>query len=112
MFDLSDNDDAAEGVLDEFGNFVAIERGDADLERPDVLLERKELIEKLNEAMMVLKPRHRNIVEMSFGVNGEQRLTRFHVARLMRTTQRRVRDIVYDALGTLHRSAVPLDDYL
>jgi RNA polymerase nonessential primary-like sigma factor len=70
---------------------------------PDARLENEEIAHHVREWLSQLSERHRNVVERRYGLNGSDIQTLEQLARNLRLTRERVRQIQLEALTSLRR---------
>lgn len=82
-------------------------------ERPDAYVERRRLGDSMNQALAMLGEREREILEIYFGVNGEEPLTLEDIGKRIGLTRERIRQIKEQAIQKLrhYSRAVFLEDY-
>jgi RNA polymerase primary sigma factor len=85
----------------EFGHFIA----DQSVPRPDEAAESTMRHETLRRALDMLSYRERRVIEMRYGLDGEQPRTLDEVGRAFEVTRERVRQIEHQALRKLQALA-------
>ena len=85
----------------EFGHFIA----DQSVPRPDEAAESTMRHETLRRALEMLSYRERRVIEMRYGLDGEQPRTLDEVGRAFEVTRERVRQIEHQALRKLQALA-------
>ncbi len=85
----------------EFGHFIA----DQSMLRPDEVAEMTMRHETLRRALEMLSPRERAVLEMRYGLDGEEARTLDEVGRAFSVTRERVRQIEHQALRKLQALA-------
>jgi RNA polymerase primary sigma factor len=86
---------------------------DEEAERPDEYVERRRLGDSMNRALDMLGEREKEIMEMYFGLNGEEPLTLEDIGKRIGLTRERIRQIKEQAIQRLrhHSRSRFLEDY-
>ncbi len=95
---------SVDAPLDDTGGHILLDCLDDDrAENPRDCACAEELSALIKGWLQELSPRHREVIEMRFGINGRERLTLEHVGQALGLTRERVRQVQIAAMRRLRR---------